>query len=131
MAHMKRLFWLGLLSSFGLAIVFSLTSRPVRSAPPPPNDFNLQAFGAVGDGVHDDGPALQSALNAIANAGGGTLIVPAGHFALNTPVVKDFSGLASSVTIRGVASSTLINTKGSGEQVTHGLDLTSEFVIKT
>jgi hypothetical protein len=131
MAHMKRLFWLGLLSSFGLAIVFSLTSRPVRSAPPPPNDFNLQAFGAVGDGVHDDGPALQSALNAIANAGGGTLIVPAGHFALNTPVVKDFSGLASSVTIRGVASSTPINTKGSGEQVTHGLDLTSEFVIKT
>lgn len=129
---MKRFFWLMSLISFGGAILLIFAPRSARTAPPPPpNNFDLRAYGAVGDGVTNDSPALQSALNAIANAGGGTLIVPAGRYALLTPVSKDFSGYASSVAIRGVASSTLINTKGSGEQVTHGLDLTSEFVIKS
>jgi hypothetical protein len=129
---MKRFFWLMSLISFGGAMLLTLAPRSARTAPPPPppNNFDLHAFGAVGDGVTNDGPALQSALNAIANAGGGTLIVPAGHYAIMTPVSKDFTGLANSVAIRGVASSTTINTKGSGEQLSHGLDLTSEFVIK-
>ncbi len=70
------------------------------------NNFDLSDFGAVGDGVADDGPALQSALNAIASAGGGILFVPAGRYAINTPVQKNFAGLAASVTIQGVASST-------------------------
>jgi uncharacterized repeat protein (TIGR03803 family) len=93
--------------------------------------FNLRVFGAVGDGVTDDGPALQRALNALASAGGGTLVVPAGRYAIASPVSKDFSGLKKPVTIRGVASSTTVNTRGNGEQLSHGLDLTSEFVIKT
>lgn len=93
--------------------------------------FDLTTFGAVGDGIADDGPALQSALNAIANAGGGTLMVPAGRYAIITPVRKDFSGLSATLTILGVASSTPVNTQGSGQELTRGLDLTSEFVIKT
>src|ERR1041384_515275 len=44
--------------------------------------------GAVGDGVTDDGPALQCALDALAAAGGGQLQVPAGHYAILTPVQK-------------------------------------------
>ena len=40
--------------------------------------FNLADFGAVGDGVADDGPALQSALDAIEVTGGGTLFIPPG-----------------------------------------------------
>lgn len=35
--------------------------------------LNLADFDAVGDGVADDGPALQRALDALADAGGGTL----------------------------------------------------------
>ena len=127
---MKRLFWRISLISFGFAVWLSLAPG-AGTTPPPITDFDLRAFGAVGDGVTDDGPALQSALDAIANAGGGTLIVPAGRYALVTPVVKDFSGLAGAVTIRGVGSSTVLNPKGDGQELTHGLDLTSEFVIKT
>jgi hypothetical protein len=101
------------------------------ASPPPPNTLNLRAFGAVGDGVTNDGPALQRALNALASAAGGTLVVPAGRYAIASPVSKDFSGLKNPVTIRGVASSTTVNTRGGGAQLSHGLDLTSEFVIKT
>lgn len=130
---MKRFFWFLSIASFGFAVMLIYCPRVGVSAAPAPgpgDTFNLLSFGAVGDGTHDDGPALQAALNAIANAHGGTLIVPAGQFAIVTPVIKDFS-FANSVEIRGVASTTLINTKGTGEQISHGLDLTSQFVIKT
>jgi hypothetical protein len=88
---MKRFFWLMSLISFGGALLLTFAPRSARTAPPPPppNNFDLRAFGAVGDGVTNDGPALQSALNAIANAGGGTLIVPAGHYAIITPVSRE------------------------------------------
>ncbi len=95
------------------------------------NILDLTTFGAVGDGIADDGPALQTALNALADAGGGTLLVPAGRYAIITPVLKDFSGSAASLTILGVASSTPVNTQGAGQELTRGLDLTSEFVIRT
>ncbi|MCM3903756.1 MAG: carboxypeptidase regulatory-like domain-containing protein [Pyrinomonadaceae bacterium] len=110
------------------------STRTVHSTPAPPSDentFDLTAFGAVGDGVTDDGPALQSALNSIAQAGGGILFVPAGRYAIITPVLKDFSGSGASLTIVGVPSSTPVNTQGNGQELTHGLDLTSEFVIRT
>ena len=96
------------------------------------NNFNLADFGAVGDGVTDCGPALQNALNAIAEAGGGTLFVPAGRYAIITPVEKDFTGLASSLTILGVESSTPVPPPtASGQELSHGLDLASEFAPKT
>ena len=94
--------------------------------------FNLQDYGSVGDGVADDGPALQRALDAAADAGGGIVYVPAGRYAIATPVANDFSGIPGAhLTIQGVESFTPINVDGSGEFVTAGLDLTSEFVIKT
>ena len=67
--------------------------------------FSLGDFGAAGDGQTDDAPALQRALDALADAGGGTLLVPAGRYVIATPVAKDFGGLAS-VTIQGVESGT-------------------------
>ncbi len=90
--------------------------------------LDLKNFGATGDGITDDGPALQAALDALASAGGGTLFVPAGRYAIATPVSKDFTGLDASVTISGVVSKTAVPppTAG-GEQLTYGLDLTTEF----
>ncbi|MEV6565854.1 right-handed parallel beta-helix repeat-containing protein [Streptomyces kronopolitis] len=43
-----------------------------------------QDFGAIGNGVADDAPAMQAALNAALDAGGGTVYVPAGIYQLAT-----------------------------------------------
>jgi len=91
-----------------LAIFLTVLAKPIATSayeiqtpPPEGNVFDLMSFGAVGDGVADDGPALQQALDAVAAAGGGTVLVPAGRYALVTPVSKDFAGLSAPVTIRG------------------------------
>ncbi len=92
---------------------------------------NLKNFGAIGDNVADDGPALQKALDALASAGGGTLIVPQGRYAIITPVVKDFTGRASSITILGVESLTPVDPTLTGNELSRGLDLVSEFTPRT
>jgi hypothetical protein len=97
-----------------------------------PLDLNLRDFGAVGDGVTNDGPALQAALDALAQAGGGKLFVPAGRYAILTGVQKDFTGLAADVTIFGVESLTPVPPPtASGQDLTRGLDLLSEFAPRT
>lgn len=70
----------------------------------PAEGINLKDYGAVGDDIADDGPALQSALDALAEQGGGTLIVPNGKYALKSAVYKDFLNQASAIIIRGVGS---------------------------
>jgi len=98
----------------------------------PEDVFNLAEFGAVGDGITDDGPALQNALEAMAAVGGGTLIVPAGRYVIETPVEKDFTGLGASLSILGVESSTPVPPpNSSGQELTRGLDLLSEFAPRT
>jgi hypothetical protein len=92
---------------------------------------NLADFGASGDGFSDDSPALQRALDHLAQLGGGTLLVPAGHYALRTPVARDFSGLADSLHILGVESSTPVDTSYTPDVLTRGLDLTSRFFPQT
>lgn len=58
------------------------TYRMTNGAP-----FNVLDFGAVGDGVTDDGPAVQLAIDAIAAAGRGQLIFPSGRsYFMNTQV---------------------------------------------
>src|SRR6476661_7436115 len=73
------------------------------------NTVSLSDFGAVGDGVADDGPALQAALDSLAANGGGTLLVPAGKYAIATPVSVNFSGAGPSISIKGVESSTQVD----------------------
>ncbi|MCG5537859.1 LamG-like jellyroll fold domain-containing protein [Halorhodospira sp. 9622] len=42
---------------------------------------NVKDFGAVGDGVADDGPAIQAALDSVRDNGGGEVFVPSGIYA--------------------------------------------------
>ena len=94
------------------------------------NQFNLADFDAAGDGVTDDGPALQRALDAVAEAGGGMLFIPAGVYLIETPVIRNFSGV--SVHIQGVPSNKMpaAPTAG-GEELAGSLDLASEFIPAT
>src|SRR5256714_4814319 len=108
------------------------TQKKKTSAADSNATLDLRDFGAVGDGTTDDGPALQSALDALAAAGGGTLFVPAGRYAIATPVSEDFTGLASSVTILGVESDTPAPPPtADGQTLTRGLNLVSEFYPRT
>ena len=95
--------------------------------------FNLADFGAVGDGVADDGPAFQRALDAVADAGGGTLLVSAGLYFVATPVVKDFSNLnGGTVSIQGVPSTRMpAPPTAGGEELAASLDLVSEIIPAT
>ncbi len=106
--------------------VVALVVIAVWIAGPGPAVLNLRSFGAVGDGLADDGPALQRALDALATAGGGTLQVPPGTYAIATPVARGFSENASAIAITGERSTTVIDVAGNGT----GLNLTSEFIIK-
>ena len=93
-----------------------------------PVTISLADFGPAADGDTDDGPALQAALEALADAGGGTLFVPDGHYAIRTSVSVDFAGRATAVTIEGTPSSA--PPPGPGD-FGAGLGLTAEFHIKT
>jgi polygalacturonase len=42
--------------------------------------FNVRSFGAVGDGENLDSPAINKAIQAAAEAGGGTVFVPSGRY---------------------------------------------------
>jgi Calx-beta domain/Carboxypeptidase regulatory-like domain/Pectate lyase superfamily protein len=125
--------------SFALPRAAGATARARRSTRAPnaraASDevvFDLRAdFGAVGDGSNDDGPALQQALDALADAGGGTLLVPEGKYAIATPVAENFAGRASSVTIRGVASDTTVDVNADPKPLTAELGLVSEFYPRT
>lgn len=46
--------------------------------------IDITGYGAVGDGVADDAPAIQAALTAAWSAGGGWVIVPPGDYLLST-----------------------------------------------
>lgn len=48
--------------------------------------FDVRAYGAIGDGVVDDQPAIQAAINAAHDAGGGTVFLPRGDFVLGAPL---------------------------------------------
>ena len=50
--------------------------------------YNIKSgYGAVGDGIADDGPEIQAAINAAVTAGGGIIYVPHGTYACATPPV--------------------------------------------
>jgi polygalacturonase len=51
----------------------------------PDGSFNIANYGAAGDGVTTNTAAIQAAINAATNAGGGTVEVPAGIF-LSGPI---------------------------------------------
>lgn len=70
--------------------------------------FSVTDYGAVGDGVTDNTTAIQTAVNAIATAGGGTLFFPPGTY-LAANVVLPQAGFTNSFTVEATGAVLKIN----------------------
>lgn len=60
------------------------------------NNFNLQDFGAVGDGLTDCSPSIQAAIDA-ARVAGGTVYIPSGTFMLYSELSIPITGGALAI----------------------------------
>lgn len=89
------------------------TAAPASAVPKPPpvarptgthRVFNVQDFGAKGDGSHDDTAAIQSAIAAAQTAGGGTVYVPSGTY----KTTATLSITAAKITVEGEGASSII-----------------------
>ncbi|MEU6441342.1 right-handed parallel beta-helix repeat-containing protein [Streptomyces sp. NPDC047046] len=74
----------------------------------------VEAYGTVGDGATDDAPAIQEALNAARDAGGGWIVVPPGRYLLATLPLRIYRNtrltlLPGAVFLRGQAATMLLN----------------------
>jgi polygalacturonase len=69
-------------SGLGLAAaaVPALGQTPAAAAPPAGAFFDVRTYGATGDGKTVDSPAVNAAIQAVVQAGGGTLVFPAGTY---------------------------------------------------
>ena len=76
--------------------------------------YNIRSYGAKGDKTTVDTAAVQAAIDACANDGGGTVLVPAGTFTIGTVELK------SNVTLRIASGGTLLGS-GDGKQY-HAID---------
>src|ERR1043166_1393859 len=124
--------WVLLLNAFSSSAPANAQSKKKLAAAGNELVLSVADFGANGDGVTDDGPAFQSALDALAEAGGGTLFVPGGRYFIASPIIKDFSGSNASITIQGVPSDTMpAPPTATGDQLSLTLDLVSEIIPAT
>ncbi len=78
--------------------------------------FNINSFGAVGDGVAMDTKAIQDTIDACHDAGGGVVRVPTGEFQIGTITLK------SNVTLSLDHGANLLGTTSKDDYTTEGLD---------
>lgn len=77
--------------------------------------FNVQGYGAKADGVANDAPAIQAAIDAATAAGGGIVYLPPGTYLCNQTLLLDRSTNASRVSLVGSGSgSATLKYSGSG-----------------
>jgi hypothetical protein len=87
---------------------------------------SVKDFGAVGDGVTDDTAAIQAAIDAVFNAGGGTVHIPTGTYLVSS-IVKNWIG-AVTVRIQGDGKRATKLKKKSGT-LTPVLDLSADLAV--
>jgi hypothetical protein len=92
------------LHTSALAFGLLLWSAGVAMAQPA-TQFNVRNFGAAGDGVRSDTAAINKAIQTATQAGGGTVLVPAGSYLSGTIHLQD------NVTLWIDAGATILGTK--------------------
>jgi hypothetical protein len=66
--------------------------------------ISVKDFGAVGDGLRDDTPAIQEAIDRVAEVGGGTVFFPSGIYKINIQENKFHAvTIRSNVTLKGAS----------------------------
>jgi len=78
-----------------------------------PVQFQARDFGAIGDGVRPDTKALQAAIDACAEGGGGTVVLPAGKYLSGTLVLK------SNITLLIEAGAVLLGSRQLSDYPSH------------
>ncbi|MCD0489275.1 right-handed parallel beta-helix repeat-containing protein [Pedobacter sp. MC2016-14] len=68
-----------------VCILFTVNLKAKYPLPALQKEFNIKAYGAIGDGKTDNAQAIQKAIDAASNSGGGKVIVPAGAVFLTGP----------------------------------------------
>lgn len=98
-------------ASLGAGLLAATTPNVLRAQSVPASQdstgartYNIRDFGARGDGITLDTPAVQSAIDACHQDQGGTVLVPAGNFLIGPVELK------SNVTLHIVASGKLLGT---------------------
>jgi polygalacturonase len=69
-----------LAAAIGASFLPFAASRSAIASPTPAGGFDVRAFGAVGDGATVDSAAINAAIEAAAQAGGGTVRFPPGRY---------------------------------------------------
>lgn len=99
-----------------LAITGALTvgGLPGGATFPAAHIYNVIDCGAIGNGTADDAPAIQAALNAARDAGGGTVLIPAGTYRLATLPLRIYRSthlrcLPGVRLVRAAATTMLVN----------------------
>lgn len=81
-----------------IALILSLVAMQLQASP----FYNVKDYGAKGDGKTIDSPAINKAIDAAAQAGGGTVILPAGTYSSYSVRLK------SNITLQIEAGATLL-----------------------
>ena len=82
---MKAPYYVGIGLGLFLATFQTIQAQPAGYTPPalpsiPDKVFNIKAYGAVSDKATDNTLAIQGAINAASQAGGGRVVIPAGVY---------------------------------------------------
>ena len=96
--------WLAALSALAIGVT-PLVADTASAA----GIFNIRDYGASGNGSTNDTAAIQRTIDAAANAGGGTVLVPSGTYKSANSI-----HLKSNITFQLDAGSTIIGASGTG-----------------
>src|SRR5262249_31984952 len=93
------------------AFASQAATKHSAQAQSPGRQFNVKDYGAKGNGRGNDTAAIQAALDAARDAGGGRVYLPAGTY-LVSPVSDIVFSVAGSTEVAGAGPSSIVKIRG-------------------